>query len=250
MIASSFFLRRATVASQRLSHIIKSPQVFRTLSSPSRPFRILRRDPKKLRTHAVSILEGDYEDFDEEEDIEEYTEDEEDLSRMSKADKEMLDEAKKQDELYQERKKRWIELTKPVVRVTKIDERGRSYGRGSRKTAHARVWIQPGLGEVVVNRRPFEEYFHRNWHREHILAPFVATDTCGEFDVQCHVEGGGLSGKAGAVRLGLARALQNYNPEYRPPMKRLGLLMRDPRKVERKKIGKVKARKSPQWVRR
>ena len=213
-----------------------------------------KRDSNKLRTHAVSILEGNYDDFDNDDDDDLEDDDdldeEEDLSHMSKADREMLDEAKRQDELYQERKKRWLELTKPVVRVPKIDERGRSYGRGSRKSAQARVWIQPGMGEVVVNRRPFEEYFHRNWHREQVLAPLVATDTCGEFDIQCHVEGGGLTGKAGAVRLGLARALQNYNPDYRPPMKRLGLLTRDPRKVERKKIGKVKARKSPQWVRR
>ena len=211
-----------------------------------------RRDPKKLRTHAVSILEGDYEDYNDDGDDkeEEYYKDEKDRSQMSKADREMLEEAKRQDEIHQKRKQRWLELTKPVVRVSKIDERGRSYGRGSRKTAQARVWIQPGMGEVVVNRRPFEDFFPRNWHREHALAPLVATDTCGEFDVQCHVEGGGLSGKSGAVRMGLARALQSYNPEYRPPLKRLGLLTRDPRKVERKKIGKVKARKSPQWVRR
>ena len=248
-MASSLLWRRATVASQRLTYTIQTPLALRTLSSVGRSFGAPRRDPKKLRTHAVSILEGDYEDFDEE-DYEEYTEEEEDRSNMSRADRELLDEAKAQDEVYQKRKKRWLELSKPVVRVEKIDERGRSYGRGSRKSAQARVWIQPGLGEVVVNRRPFEEYFHRNWHREHILAPLVATETCGEFDIQCHVEGGGLSGKAGAIRLGLARALQNYNPEYRPPMKRLGLLTRDPRRVERKKIGKVKARKSPQWVRR
>lgn len=247
-MALSLLLRRATAASQKFTHTIHKPPLLCSLSSMSRPIGIPRRDPKKLRTHAVSILDGDYEDLDDDE--EDYEEEEEDYSNMSKADREMLDEAKRQDELYQKRKQRWLELTKPVVRVEKIDERGRSYGRGSRKTAQARVWIQPGMGEIVINRRPFEEYFHRNWHREHILAPFVATDTCGEFDIQCHVEGGGLSGKAGAVRLGLARALQNYNPEYRPAMKRLGLLTRDPRKVERKKIGKVKARKSPQWVRR
>ena len=229
---------------------------FSTVSNNNnRPFG-RRDDRKKLRTHAVSIFDGDYSEVDDddafeddyEEDFDEFAQ--QDRSSMSKEDREMLDEAKRQDELYQEKKKRWLELSKPVVRVAKIDERGRSYGRGSRKTAQARVWIQPGMGELVVNRRPFEEYFHRAWHREHVLAPLVATDTCGEFDVQCHVEGGGLTGKAGAMRLGLARALQNYKPDYRPPLKRLGLLTRDPRKVERKKIGKVKARKSPQWVRR
>lgn len=203
-----------------------------------------------LRIHAVNLFDGDYDDDSDGEEDEFESIEEEERSNMSKGDREMLEEAKLEDELYEKRKQRWMELTKPVVRVSQIDHRGRSYGRGSRKTAHARVWIQPGMGEVVVNRRPFEDYFPRDWHREEILKPMVATETCGHFDIMCHAEGGGLSGKAGAIRHGLARALQNYNPEYRPPLKRLGLLTRDPRKVERKKIGKKKARKSPQWVRR
>ena len=134
--------------------------------------------------------------------------------------------------------------------MSEIDERGRAYGRGSRKTAQARVWIQPGQGEIVVNRKDFVTYFPRESDREHILGPFVASQTCGQFDVTAVVKGGGLTGQAGAIRLGLARALEKYNPDYRPPMKRHGFMTRDPRMVERKKVGRVKARKSPQWVRR
>ena len=124
-------------------------------------------------------------------------------------------------------------------------------GKFGRKTAEARVWIQPGPGEVVINHRPLEDYFDRLTDRERVLSPLVATETCGQFDVQVTVKGGGLTGQAGAVRMGLARALNAYNPDaYRPALKMLGYLTRDARKVERKKVGHVKARKSPQWVRR
>lgn len=147
-------------------------------------------------------------------------------------------------------KQRWIQNAKSPVRLSEIDERGRSYGRGSRKSAHARVWVQPGEGEIVVNRKDFVSYFPRESNRDHIIGPMVASQTCGQFDVVAMVRGGGMSGQAGAIRLGLARALEKYNPDYRPPMKRYGFMTRDPRKVERKKVGRVKARKSPQWVRR
>lgn len=150
-----------------------------------------------------------------------------------------------------DQKKRWIENAKPPVRKPVIDERGRAYGRGGRKTAAARVWIQPGLGHVVVNHKDLVDYFDRTTDRELVLAPFVATQTCGKFDVTAMVDGGGLTGQAGAIRHGLARALNHYNPDlYRPPLKRLGYLTRDPRKVERKKVGHLKARKKPQWVKR
>jgi len=150
-----------------------------------------------------------------------------------------------------ERRKRWLENAKPPVRESVVDERGRAYGRGGRKTASARVWIQPGFGNVVVNRKEFVEYFDRMSDRELILEPLAATETLGRFDVTVTVEGGGLRGQAGAIRHGLARALNHYNPDvYRPPLKRLGYMTRDPRKVERKKIGHLKARKKPQWVKR
>ena len=111
------------------------------------------------------------------------------------------------------------------------------------------MWIQPGEGEVVVNRKDLVTYFPREADRALILGPLVATQTCGKFDVVTFVKGGGLTGQAGAIRLGLARALEKYNPNFRPPMKRLGFMKRDPQTFERKKVGKVKARKSPQWVR-
>jgi small subunit ribosomal protein S9 len=163
-------------------------------------------------------------------------------------------ELRREEEEEAAKRQRWIENARPPVRVPQIDERGRAYGRGGRKTAAARVWIQPtfpGGGVVVVNRRPLEEYFPRLSDRDLVVQPLVATETCGAFDVQCMVEGGGLTGQAGAIRHGLANALNHYNPDlYRPPLKTLGFLTRDARKVERKKVGFKKARKRPQWVRR
>ena len=161
---------------------------------------------------------------------------------------EQVQEIQREDD---ERRKRWLENAKPPVRQPIVDERGRAYGRGGRKTASARVWIQPGFGNVVINRKEFVDYFDRMSDRELILEPLAATETLGRFDVTAMVEGGGLRGQAGAIRHGLARALNQYNPDvYRPPLKRLGYLTRDPRKVERKKIGHLKARKKPQWVKR
>lgn len=208
------------------------------------PERTPRENPK-LRTHAL-LFQGDYSDDGTEDPFGSYEDDNDDAEMDATSEW-----ARREEEKYKEKKKKWLENAKPPVRVPEIDDRGRSYGRGSRKTASARVWIQPGMGEIVINRKHFIDYFKRSTHRDHILAPLVATQTCGLFDIQCHVQGGGLTGQAGAVRHGLARALNSYNPDlYRPPLKHLGYLTRDPRKVERKKVGKVKARKSPQWVRR
>lgn len=171
-------------------------------------------------------------------------------SGTSEEDIHLQAEALKQQREYDAQRKRWADNARPKVWTRELDDRGRAYGRGGRKTASARVWIYPGEGMISINRRDFVDYFPRESDREAILGPFVATRTAGYFDVRAHVEGGGLSGKAGAVRHGLARALERYNPEYRPAMKKLGFLTRDPRMVERKKVGKKKARKSPQWVRR
>jgi small subunit ribosomal protein S9 len=163
----------------------------------------------------------------------------------------MIQDLERREAKDKANRERWILNSIPPVRVSQVDDRGRSYGRGGRKSASARVWIQPGLGEVVVNQRDFVEYFDRQTDRELVLAPLVATETCGSFDIQIMVRGGGLTGQAGAVRHGLANALNAYNPDhYRPLLKAQGLLERDARKVERKKIGHKKARKSPQWVRR
>ena len=218
----------------------------------------------KLRTHAVSLNIGDYSDpmagsasswsYVDPNDRRS-TEDKEDVSTkqdMGKNDELKLAESIRQEqEEEDQRKRRWLETAKPPIRHPIIDERGRAYGRGGRKTASARVWIQPGMGHVVVNRLDFVDYFERFSDRELILSPLAATETLGKFDVTAFVQGGGLRGQAGAVRHGLARALNAYNPDaYRPPLKRLGYLTRDPRQVERKKIGHIKARKKPQWVKR
>ena len=213
--------------------------------------------------HAVSLYQGDFQDDeaeweDDPEDEEEYLDPRD--RRIAKEEEEATywlydgtQESRNALEAMRKKeaeKKRWIKNSRPPVRVSEIDERGRAYGRGSRKAAHARVWIQPGEGEIVVNRRDFVTYFPREFDRDHILGPFVASQTCGKFDVTAMVRGGGLTGQAGAIRLGLARALEKYNPDYRPPMKRQGFMTRNPRMVERKKVGRVKARKSPEWVRR
>jgi small subunit ribosomal protein S9 len=104
-----------------------------------------------------------------------------------------------------------------------------------------------GNGSITINHIPFDVYFERLTDRAKVLEPLVVTETVGWFDVQEKVHGGGLTGQAGAIRQGLARALNRYNPDlYRPVLKRTGMLTRDARKVERKKIGHKKARKSPQ----
>jgi small subunit ribosomal protein S9 len=135
------------------------------------------------------------------------------------------------------------------LRVPIIDELGRSYGTGRRKTSVARVWIKDGSGQFIVNDKQFIDVF-QPVQREHILEAFLASNTAGFYDVWCTVKGGGINGQAGAVRLGISRALQNYDPALRPPLKAAGLLTRDSRRVERKKPGQKKARKKFQWVKR
>ncbi|KAB1204864.1 30S ribosomal protein S9 [Morella rubra] len=136
------------------------------------------------------------------------------------------------------------------ARVRQVDEKGRAYGTGRRKCSIARVWIQPGDGKFVVNDKQFDVYFPMLDHRAALLRPFSETKTLGLWDVDCTVKGGGVSGQVGAVRLGVSRALQNWEPDLRPPLRAAGFLTRDPRVVERKKPGKAKARKSFQWVKR
>jgi small subunit ribosomal protein S9 len=124
-------------------------------------------------------------------------------------------------------------------------------GLGRRKTATARVRLYPsGDGSILVNNRPVDEYFGREWDLKHLHEPFVVTDNTGRFDVSVHVKGGGITGQAGAIRLGIARALLKVDPEYRPTLRRLGLLTRDPRAKERKKPGLKRARKAPQYTKR
>ena len=124
------------------------------------------------------------------------------------------------------------------------------YGTGRRKTSTARVFIRPGTGAVTVNRRTFEAFFPTEALRTQIRTPLVLTETADQFDILATVAGGGVSGQAGAVRLGIARALVEYNAELRKPLKNGGLLTRDARAKERKKYGMAGARKRFQFSKR
>ena len=131
-----------------------------------------------------------------------------------------------------------------------IDELGRSYGTGRRKSAVARVWLKPGSGKITVNGKDQAEYFARPVLQMIIEQPLIAADRRTEFDVICTVKGSGLSGQAGAVRHGISRALVAYDPSLRPVLKPYGFMTRDPRVVERKKYGRAKARRSFQFSKR
>ena len=130
------------------------------------------------------------------------------------------------------------------------DEFGRSYATGRRKESAARVWLKPGTGVVMINGRPIDQYFARPVLQMMLHQPFQITERLGQFDVMATVKGGGLSGQAGAVRHGISRALTLYEPELRPQLKQGGFLTRDSRKVERKKYGRRKARRSFQFSKR
>ena len=130
------------------------------------------------------------------------------------------------------------------------DEYGRAYATGRRKNAVARVWIKPGSGKVTVNGKELDVYFGRPVLRMILNQPFEQTDRVDQFDVSCTVKGGGLSGQAGALRHGISRALVNFEPTLRPALKSAGFLTRDDRKVERKKYGRAKARRSFQFSKR
>ncbi len=134
--------------------------------------------------------------------------------------------------------------------VQKLDKQGRAYATGKRKNAVARVWIKPGAGKITVNGRDVETYFARPVLRMIMAQPFGVAKRAGQYDMVVSVAGGGLSGQAGAVRHGLAKALTNYEPELRPALKKEGFLTRDLRVVERKKYGKRKARRSFQFSKR
>ena len=141
--------------------------------------------------------------------------------------------------------------TEPVALPDpKIDEQGRSYATGKRKDAVARVWVKPGNGVITVNGRDVTVYFARPTQQMVIRQPFTVANRADQYDVVCTVKGGGLSGQAGAVRHGISRALTFYEPELRPTLKAGGFLTRDSRKVERKKYGRAKARRSFQFSKR
>lgn len=143
-----------------------------------------------------------------------------------------------------------IEEIEAIVREPVIDELGRSYATGKRKDAVARVWIKPGPGKISVNGREMKTYFARPVLQMLINQPFQVTDREGQFDVFCTVKGGGLSGQAGAVKHGISKALQLFEPGLRGVLKKAGFLTRDSRVVERKKYGRRKARRSFQFSKR
>ena len=136
------------------------------------------------------------------------------------------------------------------VHVQKLDAQGRAYATGKRKNAIARVWIKPGSGKVTVNGKTMKEYFARPVLQMILAQPFTVAGREGQFDVMATVSGGGLSGQAGAVKHGVSKALQLYEPTLRGALKAAGFLTRDSRVVERKKYGKAKARKSFQFSKR
>jgi small subunit ribosomal protein S9 len=152
-----------------------------------------------------------------------------------------------------------VQSTAPVLRERKVDAQGRAYGTGKRKNAIARVWVKRGTGKITINGRDQAVYFARPVLRMVIQQPFIVTQRGevgqdgkfgSEFDVDVSVSGSGLSGQAGAVRHGIAKALSDFEPGLRPQLKGHGFLTRDPRVVERKKYGKKKARRSFQFSKR
>ena len=136
------------------------------------------------------------------------------------------------------------------LREQQLDKYGRAYATGRRKDAVARVWLKPGSGKIVINRREQEIYFARPSLRLVINQPFGVADRAGQYDVEATVKGGGLSGQAGAVKHGIAQALSRFEPALRTAVKQAGFLTRDPRVVERKKYGRAKARRSFQFSKR
>lgn len=121
---------------------------------------------------------------------------------------------------------------------------------GRRKTSVARIFLRNGKGTIRINERSLEAYFGRETARMIVLQPFDITQTSANFDIEVNVRGGGTSGQAGAIRHGITRALILANQEYRSPLKKAGFVTRDPRAVERKKYGRHKARKRPQYSKR
>ncbi len=125
------------------------------------------------------------------------------------------------------------------------------YATGRRKTAVAKTWLKPGKGDIVINKRPIEDYFGLDSAAKQVMTqPLILTQTEGEYDIIVHVKGGGILGQAGAVRHGITKVLFQINPEFRQVLKKAGFVKRDPRKKERKKYGKKGARARFQFSKR
>ena len=138
-----------------------------------------------------------------------------------------------------------------VHKEPKLDKLGRAYGTGRRKVSTARVWIKPGIGKISINGRDMKEYFKRDTLIIHAMKALDVTENRARFDVYCTIAGGGITGQAGALRHGLGRALDNFDPTlYHAILRQAGVLTRDDRMVESKKYGRHKARRSTQFVKR
>ncbi len=124
------------------------------------------------------------------------------------------------------------------------------YGTGRRKSSAARVFMRRGKGQIVVNRQPLDDYFGRETSRMIVRQPLELTGLTDRFDINCTVKGGGSSGQAGAIRMGVTRALMEYDESLRPGLRKAGFVTRDAREVERKKVGLHKARKATQYSKR
>ncbi len=141
-------------------------------------------------------------------------------------------------------------MTQTGITTSKDKKRTEFWATGKRKTSIARIRLRPGAGEIQVNERKVEEYFPRPTLQMAVNRPFAITGTAGKFDIIANVCGGGVAGQAGAVRHGIARALIAMNPDLRKPLKTDGLLTRDAREKERRKVGRRKARRRPQYSKR
>src|SRR5690242_7234831 len=124
------------------------------------------------------------------------------------------------------------------------------YGTGRRKTSTARVYLTAGTGRITINQRPLEEFFGRETGRMIVRQPLETVQLAGKFDIRVQVDGGGITGQAGAIRHGIARALIRYDETLRKPLRQAGFMTRDAREVERKKVGRRKARRGPQYSKR
>ena len=124
------------------------------------------------------------------------------------------------------------------------------YGTGRRKTATARVFMKAGTGKIIVNNRPLDEFFGRETGRMIVRQPLQLVQVEGRFDFSVQVDGGGITGQAGAIRHGITRALMEFDESLRPALRKAGFVTRDAREVERKKVGRRKARRGPQYSKR
>jgi small subunit ribosomal protein S9 len=125
-----------------------------------------------------------------------------------------------------------------------------NYGTGRRKSATARVYLKPGTGQITINERPLDEFFGRETGRMIVRQPLEAVQVSGRFDIRVQVSGGGITGQAGAIRHGIARALMRFDETLRKPLRQAGFVTRDAREVERKKVGRRKARRGTQYSKR